>query len=452
MPLSKTRGAVEEEQCHMDAKSHIHITQKAIEWQAAEAKRFWSKAGSVLQDASVFPDIFGSPNHTGKECSEPKWRDYMFIPVDGGEKFLTSLYKTEMSENIRKTLPHVLMHYLSGTLDSLENNDSARAAKFAGCLSHIVGDTGQPAHVVSDELMAELMPYPSGKCVIYHFAVESVLGRASGDYTPRLLGKSVDEINWRITEEFEILRKTAMSQEIPILGALYAGDIKSAEVAADVAVQACAELFADILKTIYCISCDSFDNADTEALDSFELSRLVPAAKFCDMIFGYRPMIDKHPLCVNKRFVPMIPFDLGLGKEVRGISLLANMAPAYGGCRETFVEYAIPQCAYGYFESVFGLNHLCENETGAVFEIWLDDEMKYESPVMTGKADGVDVKINLGDARRIKLRVTDASAPPCPTAFFYPVWGMPRLTSRKEVLAASGHGFGKVKIRANNLI
>jgi len=416
----------------MDAKVHSHITEKALEWQSADSKKFWADTKETLLESSVYPDVFSSPGFVRKldEEREPEWREYMFIQRRGKTEFMTNLYKTEMPEDIRKTLPHVLKYYISKCLKNIKNGNRKKAAKFAGCISHIIGDTGQPAHVASDELMSLLAPYPEGKSIIYHFAVESVLGKASGTYSPRLLGATIDEVIWRITEEFEILRKKALAEEIKILKALYSDNISEAEKSADIAVQACAELFADILLTVYSLA-DTDKAANAFALPEFlTLAAFVPLNKSCDMIFHYAPMIDRHVICVNKRFVPMVDFDLGTGEKVKGLALLANMAPSYEACRDTFVEYTIPKGVYKYFESTVGLNHLCENGTGAVFEVWLDGKKAYESKVVKNKDRGIEIKIELGNSHRIKLRARDERPAPCPTAFFYPIWASPRLTER----------------------
>ena len=140
-------------------------------------------------------------------------------------------------------------------------------------------------------------------------------------------------------------------------------------------------------------------------------------------------MINRHPDFSKKEGLvyPLIPFDLGREGIVGGIALLPDMAPGCLNVRKAFVEYELPPNAFKRFSAVVGLNHLCENEAKGVFEVELDGKVVYCSNALGDNTQGEIVDIPLNGASRIRLSARDSRDAPCSTAFFYPIWGNPRL-------------------------
>lgn len=408
----------------MDAKVHKYIVARAIEWLPEEAKDFWSADLELMELSATYLDVFAAPDFVTPEKAaiEPDWHELVHINVDGDEYLLHSALDPS---RIRATFPKFIKPYLQRIITALNQSDFQKATKLAGCFSHFIGDTGQPAHVVSDREIAELFPYQKERYMIYHPAVESIFGIAEFDYIPRILGTTFSEINWRIIEKFEQLKRTSRAQEIPILIAIYQDDLQDAQEPANKAVQACVEFFSDFLYTLYCYTVETFHESDFEQLSQLNLSTLVPVDTFCDMMYGFSPLIDRHPDFSQKDgfTYPLIPFDLGTGEEVTGIALFSNMAPGFRETREAFVEYSIPVKVYKNFAAIIGLNHLCANGTEGVFEVWLDDTLVYCSEALSDKMPGEEIKIPLNDSSKIRLLARDARDAPCSTEFFYPIWG-----------------------------
>jgi NPCBM/NEW2 domain len=412
----------------MDSKVHSYIATKAVEWLPGNAKQFWSQELDLLEASSKYLDVFAAPKFvtTAEAESEPDWYELTHQTVAGKAYLLHSALNPTQ---IRETYPALLEPYLARVFDALQNNDIKKATKLAGCFSHFIGDTGQPAHVVSDDEIAELFPYQGDRYMIYHSAVESILGEALFDYAPQLLGVTTVEINWRIIEKFEQLRTISRAQEIPILIAIYNNDLDAAQEPANIAGHACVELFCDLLYTLYCYHAQEFRAEELEQLAVLNLSELVPVDKFCDMMYGFKPLIDRHPDFSRKTGLtyPFVQFDLGTGTTVGGIALFPNMAPGYEAVRDSYVEYAIPAGVYNRCEAIVGLNHLCENGTEAIFEVWLDDSLVFTSIAVSDKMRGEAISVELGQASKIRLSVRDVRPAPCATEFFYPIWGTPIL-------------------------
>ena len=413
----------------MDSKAHKYIVRQAIEFLPEPEKEFWSRNLSLMEVSSTYLDVFAAPSFVSEEMakSEPDWRELVHQRI-GGEEVL--LHTAVANMRFHKTGDAILKSYLRRIVDALFEDDLKMAAKLAGCFSHFIGDTGQPAHAVDDEQVVELFPYPSDSAYMMpHPAVESIIGVSMRDYSPSILAANVDELSWICVERFSSLRRSVRSLVIPMLSAIYEGAPDKAQSGADLAVQLCVEFFCDLLYTLSSMNLNDSAIESLKAEPTLSISQLTPIDKFCDMMFGYAPMIDKHPDFSKKEGLayPLVPFDLGIGGLIEGIALFPDMAPGCLNVREAFVEYEIPPGMFKRFSAIVGLNHLCDNAAAAVFEVALDGETVYTSPVLSDKTPGAVVDIRLKSASRIRLSARDSRDAPCSTAFFYPIWGNPTL-------------------------
>lgn len=408
----------------MDAKVHRYIVERAIEFLPEKVRDYWSREFETMRAASEYPDIYNNPNSVSPKLAvmEPDWYELLHVKSEDKEYLLhTALDPSRLTE----TYPKLTSAYISKIMIAFKQNNTKKVAKLMGCLSHYIGDTGQPAHVVSDREIAELFPYVQNGYMVYHEAVESILGRAENEYQSQLLGLTLVEINWAVIQKLEHLKSVSRAQEILILNAIYYGEFEKAQEPANKAVQACVELFSDILYSFYCIHNSFFDENERNRLSKLDLSELIPVNSFCDMMYGFKPLIGVHPDFSKKKGLTykLVSFDLGIGEQVNGIALLPNMAPGYKKSRNAFAEYNIPAGTYKSLTAIVGLNHKCENGTECIFEIWLDDNLAYRSKALGDKTTGEQIKLPLKDSSKIVLLSKDARNPPCQTEFFYPIWG-----------------------------
>lgn len=131
----------------MNAVCHEWISSGAVRALSGNAGKYWTPEIKLLEEASNFPDIFlledaAQPRFLQKY---PEWRDYIMIPQnDGGRKNCHAAFDPL---RLWETYPSVLDYLVDETLNAMAAGDRIRAVKFAGVLSHLIGDTGQAAHV-----------------------------------------------------------------------------------------------------------------------------------------------------------------------------------------------------------------------------------------------------------------------------------------------------------------
>ena len=404
----------------MNTPMHIHIAEKGVDWQSGAAAAFWRPLRKTVAFASNYPDYFAAGDMSVEKNIQldPDWLEYAMIPVDNDEFVVHAIFNPKA---IRCSYPAPLNHWMTKSIAAIKSGDTERAAKFAGCISHIIGDTGQAAHVFEDQLLKQLMPQ-GDKCFVIHSTIEKVCGKiADAEYAPRLLGATMAELCWRLIEELEMLKRRETGEVIPIMQAILPEDNAAAEASATRTAGHCAELFADLLFSLWAIASGKTDGA----VDEFDLRRLIPVNQYCDMLFNYEIMLDHIPGREINRPLPLNP---GTESDLPGICLLANMAPHFRNVREAFVEYSIPGGVFKYFTALIGLNHHALNQTSAVFKVELDGKTIFESDALDAETPLAKVKIELGNAKLLRLSARDSRRAPCDTKFFYPVFAIPRLT------------------------
>lgn len=406
----------------MNTPMHIHIAETGVDWLSGDAAAFWQPLRKTIAFASNYPDYFAAGEMSAeKNCElEPDWRKYTMIPVNDNEAVVHAIFNPQA---IRYSYAAPLRHWILKSIEAIKTGNIESAAKFAGCLSHIIGDTGQAAHVFEDQLVKQLIPQDD-KCFVIHSTIEKVCGKIeTKQYAPRMLGTDIEELNWRLIEELEMLKRRETREVVPIMQAILRGDNAAAEASAARAAGHCAELFADLLFSLWSIA----NGRTNSAVNEFDLRKLIPVEQYCDMLFNYEIMLDYMP---GKEIDKPLPLAPGSGADAPGICLLANMAPNFRGVRETFVEYCIPPGGFKYFTAIIGLNRHAANQTSAIFKVELDGKTVFESEALDAETPPAKVKIELGQAKRLRLSAHDSRPAPCNTKFFYPVFASPRLISR----------------------
>ena len=139
----------------MNGTQHRQIGKNAIDFLPEDARQYWLPQEELLKDASCFPDIFWPGEKSDPEYLRkyPDWRDCILIPVGNHKINCHSAFDTLRME---ETYPPVLEFLVASAVSAIREENHERAAKFAGVLSHIIGDTGQAAHVCDPRLLAPL--------------------------------------------------------------------------------------------------------------------------------------------------------------------------------------------------------------------------------------------------------------------------------------------------------
>lgn len=403
----------------MNNRMHALLAEAAVDWLAGEAAAVWQPVRETISVASNYPDYFatGADSLPKHRHAEPDWERFTLIPDNGGSAIAHSVFKPD---RIRETYPAIIRHWVSCLLDGLKKGDPSSAAKFAGCLSHLIGDTGQAAHLVDERILSQMVPLRD-TCFVIHSVIERQDGRIeSTQYSPRNLGTTEEMFVWRLEQELLMLKRQETAEVAPILTAILDGRKDDARASASRTLEHCAKLFADCLLSLASIAAGAHPKHGLE----LDVRTLVPLAVKCDMLFNYGIMIDRMP---GSDVNHPLDLDPGLGRSAPGICLLADMAPNCSKTRDAFVDYALPRDVFHSFRALAGLNHLADNETGAVFQVLGDNRVLFDSGAQSPDARPVVINVPITGVSTLRLYACDVRPPPCSTKFFYPVFAHPVL-------------------------
>ncbi|OQA87292.1 MAG: NPCBM/NEW2 domain protein [Lentisphaerae bacterium ADurb.Bin242] len=405
----------------MDMLMHERISANALEILSDSGIVYSLKFREVLRAASNYPDIFGladsipSPKH---EIADVQWRDYMMIPHAGRKICFGELFN---SLSLRKTGPDIVVFWLENLCHEFTAGNETRAAKFAGCLSHLIGDTGQAAHLMDERLLQDIFPQKNA-CYLTHRTLEAITAEIPHEkYVPRILGFSPHELEWRLLEELVILNRRE-KKELPILfAAIENKDLTKQRKSAAKTARHCAELFADVLFTVRSILNGSISVSEDSVV---ALHSLNPVEMFCDSYFNYSIMIDRIS---GKDIYSPMSLDLGNGPE-SGIAMLVRLTPGITDEREAYAEYSLPPGIFASFSAKVGLCRNIHNQGGAIFQIYTDGKCIFETPALTADSAPFTISCSIQNAKNLRLRVIDARGKNQKTAlFFYPIWINPVL-------------------------
>lgn len=376
--------------------------------------KFNQADAEYMIETSNYPDIFWglTANDQQKDSIDLEWRKYILAPEGNVHQLMDPL-------RLRETFPSLIKFWIDAAMKALTENNSREAAGMFGCLSHLIGDTAQAAHLMDERIISDLFPQKN-TCYMTHGTIERINGEIPDiPYTPRLLGGCAAELEWRLLEELAILQQKEKAELPMIFMALENRDMTAAEESAGRSATHAAELLADAIHTAMLID----TGISPEKLSDIDLRLLLPCDQFCDSYFNFRIMIDQIP---GTDIYQPLPLELSEG-ATPGIAMLPYLAPSFKGVREAYAEYLIPAGIFAEFTAKVGLNRVARNETPAVFEVWLDDVKAYESTPCDIQSPPLRISLPLGNASRIKLRVIDPRPDARQTKFIYPVWLNPIL-------------------------
>lgn len=403
----------------MNSICHKWICAGAVKALTGNAGKYWSGELELLEEASNFPDIFcpGEASAPFYLQKYPEWREYIQIPLRGGVK---NCHEAFNPQKLWETYPEVLDYLVDKTLESMIANDRIRAVKFAGILSHLIGDTGQAAHTFDPRIISALFQ-GRGDVYMIHTFIENnpLVAYPEHEYHPGTLGDSATELKWMLLQKMAVLKKNSMLTIVPIMNHMLAGRPEAAAQYASNTVGECADLLADLLWTLFQIA-----HGGKNSPHSVSLEELEAEAYFCDGMFNYLPQLNRIP---GKNRDDSIPLDIGFGEQ-NGIALLPNLFPGIRERRTAFVQYPLPPGVFRYLKFSCGLNRRAErNETACVFEVYLDEKLCWTSHPVTADSPQTGICLPLGDASSLRLLAADGRENSVQTKFFYPCFIKPEL-------------------------
>lgn len=400
----------------MNSIMHERIANAAVALLPEKEQAIWSGVRKELLDASNYPDLFFGLVEADEvaEKRDPEWMKYVVISMPDGKKF-----NCHRLEGIPNAEERMFACWFQETLEAVRSGNFSCAAKFLGCISHVIADHGQPAHLLDEKIASDLF-LQGPLCGIFHSMIESLSGEIpETDSRASLLAPSPEALLWVVSGKIRQLGKRERA-EIPVLfHGLEAQDERICQESAGRTALHCAELTADVMHTLYSLAAGL---RWTPA--PFDLCSIVPDSVLCDPYLNRDIMIDRVP---GRDIRHPLPPDPGDGRKHRAIAMLPNLEPFIHTTREAWAEYRIPSGMFSRFTALVGLCRGARNEEGLAFEVLLDGVPAYSSGKVGPDAPPVFVDLPLGNASTLRLRAVDLREDAYRTKFYSPIWCDPCL-------------------------
>ena len=234
--------------------NHPLISRAAIElllkWEKA---MLGDAADALVKEYCMYPDWYRSALLAGQKERIALCKPYVQLPL---LKDLSVWHKC--NDDNSATCFYIVATSMQNAIKHLRLGNPSEAAKHMGPLLHFIEDNACPVHVVDNKLLAELFPVPEElKPFRLHRRVEEgTFPLEVSGYQVRLLGTNVVDAATAFYPRFLKNRRSARSQAIPILKAVYAGNKQDADKGRTQAAIPAAELAADVIHTICTIARD----------------------------------------------------------------------------------------------------------------------------------------------------------------------------------------------------
>ena len=415
----------------MNGKAHNMIFQNAVVALPDDMQKVFTPYPELLNIVGNYPDIFDDPTRPedGKNKIDPEWQKYCIYPEELAGKALHFWPNGSDQQHERKPLSEYLLQKM---IDAYRKEDFTDFIKFAGCLSHLFGDTTQPAHLGNDlklSFISQLIPRPDKeqfKDFHYHTDIEAVTGNCGKLHSPQLLGLSAGETSWRLagrcTEAVVYCRRFI----VPIIQALFVNDDAKAIENASEPVTIAAQLTSDAIFTAIKIATNSFTLTEKEELSSIDLRFLPTDDEFHDLVYG-EALLDstKDVPPANANIVPAkLKFANGI-RKVKGLGVLPHSGMSRE--RDCYMTWYLPRGIFKTFTASVGL-HADLAIGGAVsFHVLLDGKEVWTSGRMTKDDYAKEISLELGYTETLTLKVCDANNE---ESFWknHAIWANPVLT------------------------
>lgn len=229
------------------SQPHQAITRAALERLPDAQRTLLGEEVALLGD-----DYCLIPDHVFTDRANAK-----FAMVDDKPKEIYRLnlhLPAQQPENLE-----TIRYFLGKAVAAAQSRNIKDAARYMGTICHQIEDYGSPSHTMPGDNMFTLLqqflpPSEAMRDKLLHSPVESgELTVTIPDYTPKLLGTTVNEAAWKLMHRIHEGIINARSTTIPIIQALYVGDAKTVEHHQLKAATFDAKIVADALYTILCI-------------------------------------------------------------------------------------------------------------------------------------------------------------------------------------------------------
>lgn len=323
--------------------------------------------------------------------------------------------------------------YLPRVISLLKEGNTAEAMRYFGCVAHYLEDSAAPCHMahgeiavppgeppllqmdffkrflpVSDEVDQQMLHARIDACGM---TVDQLREAVKG-YQPRLLGYSVEELIFNLTEEHLAMNGRSSKQLFPMIQALNEGDEAKFIALGITAAADGTRLTADVLHTVLCLANSRLEGtppaevslADRTPARSSPFSwsdrnhqgRLIRnASGAVQQNMSDPPKLGRHPL--------KLQMPEGSVRE---------FAKGFGVGWKTEYTFLLPRGVFKKFTVYAGNDAGLGTEGINTFEVLLDGKPAAATPKLTGIAQPAQrLDVPLGDATTLTLRCSSEGAP-----------------------------------------
>jgi len=187
--------------------------------------------------------------------------------------FTIDYWESPRYEHHEKTF----VHFFKQIAARLASGRVDEAARFAGTMSHHIGDSGVPAHAADFgdlEVVKDYFPQPPDKVAFHlHSYTEQDPGQfLLNGYRPILFGRTPNEAASRFMDRYIGLTLYARKLLFPLARCAYENREREAQRLRRQAAEECARVLADFLYTATCMGLKRFSTADLRRLRVLQLT------------------------------------------------------------------------------------------------------------------------------------------------------------------------------------
>ena len=398
---------------------HAMLTKRGLECLSQRDIELWGDyADAVYMKYSSYPDGYYSdpvsispylcfvddiPFHYIPH--EPvEYNNWRVETVDGR----TRLIALPLPENIHyRHCAVAFPFYFSNIAAALAAGRQDDAARFAGCLCHVLEDSASLLHGLEGVdgtdifVLDRFVPPPAENPYLApSMALTSpLIDPGPQGYEPKLLGINPQEAAFHLYTRFCDTVLANRVHVLPVLQAVYAGDEELKAYHMEEVATGIIRLLADVLHTAAVMASGSFDAAETEQLKRVSLRdvRAIRRPRHLSSPYRFTPFIKDACLNTERQPVPLaLRFDDGSRLEYEsGLGM--------GAHAEFFFEYILPEGVFSRLTGALGLHPELGGQGHVAFSWELDERVIWRDEYH-GLHTASTFDLDVSDGSRLVLR------------------------------------------------
>ena len=245
----------------MHYPAHSIIYNAAIEALPQEMRCRFDFSRETLGVFANYPDLFDDPGRPRAEKLkiDPDFERYSIYRNPDHPRLTYRLHTSASSPLRQQERIWLYVRFYQSMSGAAAHGDFADLAKTGGCLSHLIGDALQLAHLFpeypDDECIRRLLPPPDrpefSRPGNIHTQLEAVIGKCGELGPEEPFGKTVHEAAWHTALRLREAAEKFQALVIPAVQALYAKDSDRLERIVSEPLTRSAELTRDALVTVF---------------------------------------------------------------------------------------------------------------------------------------------------------------------------------------------------------